>query len=48
MRADAAVRREGITIATIEEIQEMGTRMKVILGLPALARNSLMFKSPNR
>lgn len=38
-RADAAVREEGMTIATIEEIQEMGAWMKAILGLFALARH---------
>jgi hypothetical protein len=35
-----------MTIATIEEIQEMGARMKAILGLPSLARHALKFKSP--
>jgi len=33
--AGAAVKQEGMTIATIEEIQEMGARMKAILGLSA-------------
>ena len=35
MMAGAAVKQEGMTIATIEEIQEMGARMKAILGLSA-------------
>lgn len=38
-RADAAVREERMTIATIEEIKEMVARIKTILCFSALARH---------
>lgn len=38
MRVDAAVRQERMMIAAIEEIQEIGARIKTILGLSPLVR----------